>query len=164
MIEVIAQSRELPHVIPNAPRVLGPREYEVLRQSLPGLPVLNLEVWDGRVSVVFKRFRGMNPEYAGKFVEVLGKRKKKLKIRYAPAMEEHRGWNCDKEVREWVFFGGEEEFEGAQNLVFYFVFQRISECGARLHRGRVHEDVLIYQELVNVETGRVFHVFYKGWE
>jgi len=139
----------------NVPKIQEPEAYEQVRGLIPDLHV---EAWDDRLPVVFKKYRGMYPEYVNRFVEVLGKRKKKLKIRYAPSMHWNRGWNCDKEVREWVFFGGEEEFEGARNLVFYFVFEVSKECGPSLHRGRMYFDKRVYKELVNVETGRVFHV------
>jgi len=141
----------------NQARVLGPGEYAVLREKYDDFPqVENVTDWDDRLPIVWVKYRGMHPEYVDRFVEVVGKRRRKLKIRYAPVLCEHHGWNCDREVHEWVFYGGVVEHI-QRVLSFYLVFYKYTECGARLHRGRITERWLVYREFVNVETGEVFH-------
>jgi len=143
----------------NVPKIHTPEVYEEWRQKVPYLPELHLEEWDDRLPIVWKKYRGMYPEYVNRFVEVLGKRKKKLKIRYAPTMEEHEGWNCTASVGEMVFFGGEDTHEGKPVLVFYFVFSKWRMCGGwNSSTAREYQDWLVYRELVNIETGEVFHI------
>lgn len=142
----------------DVPKIQEPEAYEVLRKKAPILPPLYIEAWDDRLPIVWKKYRGMYPFEKGSFVEVQGKRKKKLKIRYAPTMTEHRGWNCDVSIHEWVFFGGEQQHEGKPVLVFYFVFYQWKICGAfNSPTAREYFQWTVYMDLVDLETGEVLH-------
>lgn len=144
----------------NVPRFITKAEYEQLRSFFAhyafSLPVLGVREFrlPAEVDIEFKKFKKWNNR---DFLQIKGKRKRKIIIRYAPVLAEtiyygYRSGGVAK-LRTWLVFEG---FDGKEFKVTALLWKRNEgSTGTWVSRSWDRWEVRVVRNSLNVETGEL---------
>jgi|GEM_PF-4888035 hypothetical protein len=158
---VVVRVGDVKFIIPpyNMPRFITKAEYEQLRSffahydfSLPELGVREFK--PPEVDIEFKKFKKWNNR---EFLQLKGKRKRKIIIRYAPIFAEaiYYGYRSSgvAKLRAWLVF---ESFDGKEFKVTAILWKRNEgSTGTWISRSWDRWKVRVVRNVLNVETGEL---------